>query len=211
MSDELGKAAQAKVCFHQQPPAPARLSRKQPAQLDPHVQQKERERDQQESVSRVISSRPTAQLTRTTVARFDPESATILLSDRFGRHLAIDENEDQPLHFLLFTAGSFRGRQASRNRHANFRCAVLGTTEGVFSHIAVLSHTQSTHATRFASDGTSNDGFRPAAFQILNDIDTRKASVEVERLSPYVQGFQAFEQKLQNPFVIVFRSNELES
>lgn len=61
-----------------------------------------------ETVSRVIDSRPTTNLTRTTVARFDPEAEPILLSDLYGRHLAIDENEDPPVQLLLFTSGSLR-------------------------------------------------------------------------------------------------------
>ena len=125
MTDEPGKASQPKVCFHHQPPAPARLPRKQPAQLDPHVHQEERQRDQQESICRIVGRRPSAELTRTPVARFDPEAATIPLSDFFGPQRAIDENEDQPLHLLLFTSGSFRGRIAAFNRHSHCRCAVF--------------------------------------------------------------------------------------
>lgn len=198
MSDESGKAAPAKVCFHQQPPAPARLSRNQPAQLDPHVQQKERERAEQEAVSRVSGRRPPAQLARTPVARFAPEAAPVLLSDRFGRHRTIDENEDQPLGFFLFPSGSFGGGEGATNRHWRLRRAVFGTRESVFRDITLRPHTQGTHATRLASDGTGHDGSVLDSVQEFDDFHSRTAAIQIERARLYFQGCEAVQEKLQD-------------
>ncbi len=70
MDDKLGAAAQAKVRFHQISAASAKSARLQPTQLDPPVQQKAKQGEQQASVGRMVGGRPAAQLARTTVNSF---------------------------------------------------------------------------------------------------------------------------------------------
>lgn len=210
MNDKPNKAAQAEVSFKQRLSASARPSRKEPAQLDPYVQQEKTQSDQQKAVRRVVGRRPTSELPRTTIARLNAESAPIPLSDCFGSHHAVDENEAEPLHFLLLPPGSFRGRQAAADGDLRPRSAVLGTSERVSSEIALLAHTQSTHPACFASDRARNDGRRARALHILDDLDTCKASVQIERLGLYGQGFTAFQQEPQDCCVSVLRANELE-
>ncbi len=185
------------------------FSPKQSAPRSTHSQE-ERERHEQESVSRVVSCRPATDLTRTPVARFNAKSTAIPLSDLFGTELAIYQNEDQPVRFLLFPLRSFGRRETAANSQSSRCPAMFRTNKSVLCQVTLPTRTQGTDAARFASDGTGHDGSLFESFQEFDDVHARKAAVQIEHRSLYAQLFQPFQEKFQNAHMVVRLTNELD-
>lgn len=142
MSDHFCKASQPEVSLcHYSPSAPRHLCH-HPPPPDPHVEQKERERDQHKPVSRFVRRCPPAHLASAPITALNPKLPAILLAHLLWRPVQPNQDEDHPVGLPRVAASPLRRREDAADGQLDRLSAMLWVREGIGCAITLPSVAQ---------------------------------------------------------------------
>ena len=136
--NELGESNQSESFYSQAATATSWYLSKKPAQMQPNVQQKETQPNQQETIGWISGRGPATYTSRAAVAGLNAEAAAVRLPCLLGRPVEVNQDEDQPSGPTLHPSCAVgRGKCPTHGKLSRERCRVV--LERIRCSIALVS------------------------------------------------------------------------